>query len=101
MENLLSGLAAQYARPGLISPSSRQQTLYPPPRKEPEALTSPHLKGRSGRRVQQDSFANVHHCVAATSLELCTAVFVKAGFIHHSIRTMRMLSRDVRHRLPL
>lgn len=38
MEKLPSGLAAQYALPGLISPSSRQ-SLYPPC-KEPEALTS-------------------------------------------------------------
>lgn len=86
---------------GSFHPPADSRVYIPPPCKEPEALTSPHLKGRSGRRLQQDSFANVHHCVAATSLELCTAVFVKAGFIHHCIRTMRTLSRDVRHRLPL
>lgn len=70
---------------GSFHPPADSRVYTPPVRNpRPSFPETRHLKGKSGWHVQQDSFANVHHCVAATLLER-SAVFVKAGFIHHAV----------------
>ena len=99
-KNLLSGLAtqaaAQNALPGLISPSSRQQSLYGPLGKRPKALRlrvlpplPPSLPEGEIRLTGPTGWGVMMHlaCVvcAHDSVTVITTVrsCVKAGFVHH------------------